>query len=332
MTRALPIEFTQHADAAETAQIARALTQVEATLYETKFEPLKARTFIPVDSSDDPGAEFTTYVMLTEVGVAKLVTSRGMDLPKVNVFRKEYHRQYHDLGASYDYSVKELRQAQFGSKNGRGPSFNLDMSLAKMARKAIDFGLDKVGAIGSATSATISGLSTGIGADVGMLGLLNQTNASSYTPATGAGGSTNWDLKTPDEILADLNGFYTSIVVATREAFEPDVFLLPVEEHRKISTTRMGDGSDKTILQLFKEQNPGVEVERWLHCKGAGTNGVERAVAFKSDDMVLSFKISVPFEQMPVEYRNRIFKTDCMARTAGVVVRYPIAIAYMDGI
>lgn len=331
MTR-LPVEYTQHADAAESVHIARALTQIEATLYETKFEPLKARTFIPVDGSDDPGAEFTSYSMLTDVGVAKLVTSRGMDLPKVNVFRREYHRQYHDLGASYDYSVKELRGAQFASRNGRGPVLNIDTALAKAARLAIDFGIDKVGAIGSATSANISGLSVGIGADVGMLGLLNQTNASSYTPATGVSGSTAWSQKTPDEILKDLNGLYTSIVTATREVFEPDVFLIPVEQHRLISSTRMGDGSDKSIKQLFLEQNPGVRVERWLNCKAAGTAGADRCVAFKSDEMVLAFKISVSFEQMPVEYRNRVFKTDCMARTAGVVVRYPIAIAYMDSI
>lgn len=328
----LPIEYTQHADAAETTQIGRALTQIETTLYETKFEPTKSVLFIPIDGSDDPGAEFTTYVMMTDVGVAKLVTSRGMDLPKVNVFRKEYHRQYHDLGASYDYSVKELRQATFGSKNGRGPAFSLDTSLAKAARRAIDFGLDKIGAIGSTTSANIAGLSVGIGADVGMLGLLNQTNASSYTPATGASGSTAWAQKTPDEILADLNGLYTSIVTGSREAFEPDAFLMPVDLHRLISTRRMGDGSDVSILEMFQKQNPGVKVDRWLLCSGAGTNGASRVVAFKRSDEVLAWKISVRFEQMPVEYRNRVFKTDCMARTAGIVLRYPVAMAYMDAV
>ncbi len=332
MTRNLPVEYAQHADAAEAVHIQRALTAVENKLYETKFEPLKARTFIPTDTSDAPGAEWTSYVMLTGVGVAKLVTSRGQDLPKVNVFRREFQRKYYPIGAQYDYTVDELRNAEFASKNGSGPLFNLDTSLATACKRAIETGIDKIGAIGSATSSTISGLSTGIGADVGMLGLLNQTSASSYTPVAGSQGSTAWSLKTPDEMLADLNGLLTSIIVSTREAFAANVVLLPVTQWRLANTKRMGDGSDRSVLELFKAQNPGVEVERWNYCAGAGTLGVDRAVAFQSDEMVLAFKISIDFEQMPVEYRNRTFKTDCLAKTAGVVLRYPIAMAYMDGI
>lgn len=330
--RALPVEYAQHADAAEAVHIQRALTAVENKVYETKFEPLKARMFIPTDTGDAPGAEWTSYVLLTGVGVAKLVSSRGQDLPKVNVFRREFQRRYYDLGAQYDYTVGELRASEFASRNGQGPVFNLDTSLATAAKRAIEFGLDKIGAIGSATSATIQGLSLGVGVDVGMLGLLNQPNASSYTPAQGAQLSTAWSTKTPDEMLADLNGLLTSIISSTREAFAADVVLLPVTQHRLAASKRMGDGSDKSVLQLFIEQNPGVRVERWNFCAGAGAAGTDRAVAFQSTEDVLAFKISVPFEQMPVEYRNRTFKTDCLARTAGVVVRYPLAIAYMDGI
>lgn len=328
----LPIEYSSRADAAESAHISRALTQVESTVYETMFEPTKARMFIPVDSSDAPGAEWTSYVMLTAVGVAKLVTSRGMDLPKVNLFRKEWNRKYWNIGAQYDYTLDELRNAEFAGQNGKGPVLNLDMTLAKAAKRAIEFGLDKVGALGSATSSTISGLSTGIGVDVGMIGLLNQPNAGSYTPATGAQNSTAWSAKTPDEILADLNGVVTSMEVSTRQTFTPRIILLPVTQYRLAVSKRMGDGSDASVLDLFKKMNPGVQVESWNYCAGAGTAGVDRAVAFINDEQYIAFKISIDFEQCPVEYRNRDFKTDCLGRTAGVVARYPVTILYMDGI
>ncbi len=331
MPRNLPAAYRDHADAAESVHIQRALTAVENKVYETKFEPLKARMLIPVDNSDSPGAEWTSYVMLTGVGVAKLVTSRGQDLPKVNVFRREFQRRYYDLGAQYDYTVGELRSAEFARSNG-GAMFNLDTSLAAAAKRAIEFGHDRVGAIGSATSASIQGLSLGIGADVGMLGLLNQTQASSYTPAVGSQGSTAWATKTPDEILADLNGLLTSVITSTREAYEIDTIILPVTQHRLASSRRMGDGSDASVLELFMKQNPGLRIERWNLCAGAGAGGVDRAVAFQSSEDVLALKISVDFEQMPVEYRNRVFKTDCLGRTAGVILRRPIALVYMDGI
>jgi hypothetical protein len=42
--------------------------------------------------------------------------------------------------------------------------------------------------------------------------------------------------------------------------------------------------------------------------------------------------MSQRFRQMPPEYRNREFKTDCLARTAGVFSPYPLSIVYGDGI
>lgn len=328
----LPANALEHMDANEAAHITRALTAVETTIRETLFEPMKSELFIPVDTSDSPGADYTSYVMLTGVGIAKLVTSRGQDLPRVTAFRKEFQRKYWPIGCSYDFTIDELRAAEFANRNGIGPVFNLDTTLAKTAKQTIARGLDKVGALGSATSSTISGLSVGIGGDVGMLGILNQPNASAFTPATGGSGSSAWAQKTPDEILADMNGQVTAMIVSTREAFSPTRFLLPTTQYRKALTTRMGDGSDRSILELFKSQNPGVLVEPWLLCAGAGTAGADRGVAFQSDEMVLGFKISVSFEQLPAEFRNRLFKIDCMAKTAGVVCRYPIAVSYMDGI
>lgn len=334
MSRALPSAYTEHVDAAESAHVNRALTQVEQTVYATEFPPLESRKYIPVDMSDDPGAEWTSYVLLTRVGMAKLVTSRGQDLPKVTLFRKEYQRRYFNLGAQYDYTVDELRNAKFAAGRGGafGPPLNLDAEQALACREAIERAHDKVGALGSATSSTIPGLSVGIGMDVGVLGLLNQTNAGSYTPATGAAGSTAWSLKTPDEKLADLVGLFASMEASTYKTFVPDTILLPVTQFRNAAGRRMGDGSDASVINVFNKMFPQVTVDSWNYCTGAGAAGVDRAVAFINDPRRVKLKISIDFEQSPVEYRNRMFKTDCIGRTAGVVSQYPVSIMYMDGI
>lgn len=339
MSRRLPAAYldelqrTDHADAAESANIQRALTQVEQVVYTTEFPPLQSRQYIPVDMSDDPGAEWTSYVMLTRVGMAKLVTSRGQDLPKATIYRKEWNRRYYNLGAQYDYTVDELRNAKFAaSRNNMGPPLNLDTEQALAAREAIERAHDKIGAIGSATSATIPGLSTGVGIDVGMLGLLNQPNASIYTPAVGASGSTAWANKTPDEKLADIAGLYASMEVSTSKTFVPDTVLFPVSQFRNAASRRMGDGSDDSVISVARKMFPGVTFDSWNYCQGAGAGGVDRVVAFIRDPRRVKLKISVDFEQMPVEYRNRMFKTDCIGRTAGVISHYPVSIAYMDGI
>lgn len=333
MSRALPSAYTEHADAAESAHIARALTQVEQTVYTTEFPPLQSRQYVPVDMTDDPGAEWTSYVLLTRLGMAKLVTSRGMDLPKVGLFRKEFQRKYFNLGAQYDYTVDELRNAKFAAgRPGLGPPLNLDVEMALACREAIERAHDKVGGIGSATSSTIPGLSVGVGMDVGMLGLLNQPNAGTYTPATGAAGSTAWSLKTPDEKLADLVGLYAAMEASTYKTFVPDTILLPVTQFRNAAGRRAGDGSDASIIEIFKKQFPNVMIDSWNYCTGAGVAGADRAVGFIRDPRRIKLKISVDFEQMPVEYRNRMFKTDCIGRTAGVVCQYPATVLYMDAI
>lgn len=332
MPRKLPIAYTENADAAESAHVLGALTSVESTVYTTEFPPLESRKYIPVDMSDPPGAEYTSYVMMTRVGVAKLVTSRGQDLPKVNLYRKQYQRKFWNLGAQYDYTDDELKAAAFAAGRNMGPAVNIDVEMALACREAILRGHDKVAAIGSATSATIPGLSTGIGADVGMIGLLNQPNAGSYTPAVGAGGSALWSLKTPDEKLADLVNLYAAMESSTYKAFAPDTILLPVNAYRNAAGRRMGDGSDESVISVFKKMFPQVTVDSWNYCEAAGTNGLNRAVAFINDPRRVKLKIAIDFEQKPVEYRNRMFKTDCIGRTAGVVTQYPVSIMYMDGI
>jgi hypothetical protein len=326
----LPVEYASRADANESAFIQRALNQVETETYNTEFPPLEGMKHVPVDEKFDEGALSFEYRKYTRTGIAKLVTGRGKDLPTSGVFVQSYTRKFYDLGACYRYSLRDLTAAAFASRNGQ--PINIEMETASGARTAIERGLDAVCGIGSATSSTIPGLSQSIGADVGMLGLLNQTSASTYTVATGAGGSTAWSLKTPDEILADMHGICRSIITSTYKVFKATRLLLPIDQEDLIRSTRMGDGSDESILSLFMKQRPGVTVDSWQYCEGAGTGGSDRMVAFQAEPRVVRHVLSLRFKQLPPEYRNREFKTDCLARTAGVVSQYPIGICYADNI
>jgi hypothetical protein len=317
-------------DAAENLFVERALTYVETETYNTEFPPTEGLKYVPVDTATSPGAKFTSYKKYTRTGMAKLITERGQDVPNVKLFVDEYSHQFYRLGSAYEYTMDDLLAAQFAASTGNG--VNLDLEHAIAAREAIDRGLDKVAAIGSATSANIPGLADGIGADVGLLGLLNQTNASTYTPANGAAAAALWTQKTPDEMLADLTGFYAAQENATLKAFPMDTILLPITQYRRAATTRMGDGSDESVISLFKKMIPGVTVDSWQYCDGAGSNGLDRAVGFISNKRFVRLVISETFRQEPPQYRDLTFRTICSAKTAGVITPYPISITYMDGI
>lgn len=319
-------------DAGETLFVERALLFVETETYNTLFPPLEGLKYVPIDASAPEGAKGTAYKQYTRVGIAKLVTERGGDLPTSKLFVREFQHQFYRLGMSYEYTLDDLLAAQFSAQNG-GPELNIDMEQALGAREAINKGLDAVAGIGSATSATIPGLSQGIGPDVGLLGLLNQPNASTYSPANGGAGSALWSAKTPDEKVADIVGQYAAMEAGTYKIFVPDTFLLPITQFRTASATRMGDGSDETVISLIKTKMlPGIAIDSWQYCQGAGSAGTDRCVAFINNKRYVRHMISQMFRQMPPQYENLEFSVDCVAKTAGVFSPYPLSISYMDGI
>lgn len=327
-----PPNYAMRADVGEVAFVERALNFVEAELYNTEFPPLEGLKYVPIDNSAPPGAKTTSYKQYTRVGIARLVTERGLDAPTAKLFVREFFHQFYRLGASYEYTLDDLLGAQFAATNSSGPPLNVDLEQAMAAREAIARGLDVVSGIGSATSSTIPGLSVGVGSDVGLLGLLNLSNASTYTPATGGQGSTAWSLKTPDEKLADLTGMFAAMENSTYKIFTPTQFLLPITQYRVAAGTRMGDGSDESVISLFKKLYPGVEIDSWQYCAGAGTSGQDRAVAFVKDRRRVRHMISEMFRQMPPETEGTSFSTLCLAKTAGVVCPWPISVLFADGI
>jgi len=319
-------------DVGETVFVERALLWVETETYNFLFPPLQGLQYVPIDNSMPEGAKGTAYKQYTRTGIAKLVTERGGDLPTSKIFVKEFQHQAYRLGMSYEYTLDDLLAAQFSAQNG-GPALNIDMEQAQAAKEGIAKGLDAVAGVGSATSATIPGLSVGIGPDVGMLGLLNQPNASLYTPATGAQGSTQWLFKTPDEKVADIVGQFGAMEAGTYKVFVPDSFLLPISQYRGAASSRMGDGSDETVISLIKTKMlPGISIESWQYCQGAGSGGTDRCVAYINNKRYVKHMISQMFRQMPPQYEDLTFSVDCVAKTAGVFSPYPLSISYMDSI
>jgi hypothetical protein len=323
-------QLAQHFDAGDMHFVARALEIVETSTYDVLFPPLEGRKYVPVGPSVDPGAQSVTYRQYRRTGLAKLVTDDGQDLPNAGVSVQEFNRKLYQVGISYQYTNEELRAAALASRNGQ--SLSLDTERGAAARIAVDRAIDVILALGTATSTTIPGLSVGVGPDVGLVGLLNLASTSTYTPATGAAGSTSFSLKTPDEVIADLTGVVNSQISGTYKVHQPNKILLPIAQYQDIASRRMGDGSDSTILSFFKSIMPGVGIDSWQYCKAAGTAGVDRAVCFNTDPRYVRGTFAREFTQEPPQVSAMTTKIYCTAKLGGVVTPYPLSVTYMDGI
>lgn len=302
-----------HLDSGESIFFERQLEHVKAKSYDVAYPELKARSLIPVSSEAGPGAETIKYEQFDAVGMAKIIASYSDDLPRADIKGKEFVGVIRSLGASYGYNLQEVRAAKHAGKN-------LEQRKANAAKRAI---LQKENTIGF------------FGDDqFGLLGLVNHPNISTTTlPADGTGSSALWSTKTPDLIVRDMNKVVNYIVENTKMVEAPNTMLLPVEKYNYISGKRMGDGSDKTILQYFLETSPYIkEVAPVNELKAAGAGGLDRMIAYDKNPDKLTFEIPQDFEQLELEQRNLEYITPCHSRCAGVMIYYPLSVCYADGL
>jgi hypothetical protein len=304
-----------HLDAAENMTFERKLEFVKARVYEARYAQFKARTLIPVSFEADPATETIVYHEYDGVGVAKLLASYSDDLPRADVKAKEVRSPVKGIGSSYGYGLQEVRAS---AKSGA----NLEMRKAAMARRAIEQTINSIGLKGNAT--------------MGLIGLLNITNALSYTVPNGAGGVATWVAgagKTPTEILKDMHGIAKYVFEQTKGVESPDTMLLPASQYGYIATTRIDATSEVTILKYFLANDPYIKaVEPLFEAAGAGAASKDRMVVYRRDPEHLTLEIPQDFEQLAPEQDGLETVIACHARCGGVICPLPLSVAYGDGI
>ena len=299
-------------DANESVFFKRQLESVMARQFDVKFRPNKALSIFPVDSSDGPAATEITWRGFTRVGTAKMVSDYAHDFPRVDVYGFEDSVKPKDIGDSYGYSIQEIRRAAMAG-------MPLEARRATAARQAIDDKIDYIAWYGDTAT--------------NLKGFLDYPGISEYTTTSGTSGDTEWSVKTADEILKDMNGIVHYVVEATNGIELPDTMLLPLGQYNYINSKRLGDGSDKTILAYFMENNQYIKsVIPVVELDGAGSGGSDRMMVFVNDIDHLCIKLPLGFEVGEADKKGFEYQIPCVARTAGMVVFYPASIAYADSI
>lgn len=297
-------------DANESAFFKRELEHVKSASYDVKFRPNKALSIFPVDTSAGPAATEITWRQYTRVGLAKMVSDYAHDFPRVDIYGTEQSIKPKNVGASYGYSIEEIRRAQMAG-------LPLETRRATTARQAID---DKIDAI-AWTGDTATGLK----------GFINYAGISEYTVVSGTSGLKAWASKTSDEILKDMNGMTHYVVEATNGIEQPDTMLLPLAQYNLIKTKRLGDGSDETVMSYFMKTNQYIKRIEWLvELDGAGSTASDRAMVFVNDASHLTLELPAPFESFEADKKGLEYSIPCMARTAGMIVYFPASVAYAD--
>ena len=314
---------TRHFDSAEDASVffARELDYVKSQSYDVEYPELTALSLFPMSSEVDPGAETVTYYSYDKVGLAKIISNYATDLPRADVKGKPTTAIIKSLGASYGYSIQEMRASAMAGKS-------LDTRKAESARYQIDYLNNKIAWNGDE--------------ETGLRGVLSKdTDVPLYILANGAKGSTKWSEKTEDEILADINGMLKQMARTTKKVEKADTLGLPSEAYLELQGRRI-EGTDTTVLSYIQKNLKDIKnivscpeldpdsVDTNPYAKETDGQGV--MLLFKNDSRKLTLENPLPFMQYPVQTEGLEMVVPCEARTAGILIYYPMSLLIGVGV
>lgn len=304
-----------HLDSNETVFFGRQLESIEPIVYRWLQRELKYRDLVPVSNRDNPGANTITYRMFTQVGMVKVIANYADDLPRVDVYGKEYSASVKTIGGAFGYNTQEIRAAMLAN-------VDLDGERAASLRRA--------------TREKENDICWNGDANAGLLGILNNTNVPTQAVPTGAGGFL-WSQKTADEIIEDIRIGTSKVRTQSKGIHQANTMVLPIAQYDIIAGLPRSIHSDTTVLQfiLNNKEAYGLDMVTTLPVEliNAFVGGTkDGAIIYEKDPEVLELRIPMELLLHPVQPRNLEFVINGEARNAGVVIRRPLAMVFLTGI
>lgn len=181
--------------------------------------------------------------------------------------------------------------------------------------------------------------------NTGDTGLFNNATVAATNVLPGASGSTKWNQKSADEILADVNTGLTTTWAATGYAVIPSELRLPPAQFGYITTQKVSNAGNVSILKYVQENNLlttsngqklNIQPVKWLIGAGAGgtigtLNTVDRMVFYTNDKNRVRFPMTL-LQRTPIQYESIWHKTTYFCRLGVVEWVYPETGGYFDGI
>lgn len=305
-------------DATDLMFFKRQLELIKKTQYNEKNRMLQAAFLIPVDPDvRGEGIETITYRSYSKTGVAAFFGDYGGSIPRVDVYGEEQSVKPKRYGVAFGYSEFEIKKASRAS-------VQLKTMKANAAYRAMDEKTDKILWEGAPKR--------------GIQGFLDYPGIQEYAVPEGSGSGTaaenkEWANKTSSEIYEDMRSMIKIPKINTNEIEVPDTLLLPTEQFELIKDIQFSTGSDLTIMEYFKRNNPGVEVISVSYLAGKGDGGTDRMMAYVRDAEHITQEMPVPTKQEPAFQEDEFnWRITLWAEHAGVILYYPSSAIFGDGI
>ena len=177
---------------------------------------------------------------------------------------------------------------------------------------------------------------------VSSTGLCNNVNVlrASADPHTSGGTDTQWEHKTADEILNDINEAISSLWKANDCSSDalPNHILIPVKQFGMLVTRKVSDDSERSILTYVLENNIATQqggemiISPCKWCSGIGSSSSDRLVCYCNRVDRICFNLTQPLRRMETEDAEMRIKIPYIAQFSEVRFLYPSTVRYLDGI
>jgi len=302
------------ADANESTFQSKQLTYVDPTQREVLYPDLVfSNGTFPISSRAGAGAVSIAYHVYDKQGLAKARATYAKDAPKINVTGKEVLAKIYPIEGSMDYNITELNASQMT---------NIDLIGRK--RRALESSflreLDRLVASGDT--------------DLNIYGMTNHPNMTEYTIPNGAGGDSEWATKTPQEIIADVNGMIRAMTTASKGIHKPNMILLPSDQYELIAGLQIAPETATTVLELLEKRyaSRGIEFVQSPRLVDAGDGNDDMIIALQADPENFEIEVSQDFATFPINQTGPLFEQNAHMRTPGLMVYRPLAFVRGEGI
>lgn len=295
---------------------------IERQVVEVLYPDIQYPAIIPVDTSANEWAKSVTYFSTNKVGQAGWFHHYAKDIHVADAERQKFEIGIEMADIGYRWTLEEIGVAMMI------PGQNLSADRAAAARRAYEEFVDRVALQGD-TEKNFSGI-------INFPGISASVAAVHVGPPTG----TSWTIKTADEILTDVNDALTGMYVDSLTVELADTVLLPIRALSLIATKRLNDLSSMTVLQFLQQNNVySFTTGRPLTIRGlrgletVGAGGTGRMIAYRRDPQVIKMHIPMTHRFLPVwQTGPLVFDVPGIFRLAGLEIRRPSAVRYVDGI
>lgn len=321
--------IVQVSDAQRLAFVQGQAFKVNQRVYETKFPDWDFSRLAFVDTS---GPEWSPGILTytSDIsGKAKWQSGYAKDVPLADVSQDMQTRTFHLAAIGYQYNIEEVNAAiQIGG------------SLADRRARAARLVYTKF-----MYDLTLKG-----DTEKGLGGLINYSGVpTSIAAADGTGSATYWvnssgvGLKTPAQIVRDINVALQGIFLDTNTVEMADTILLPVEAYNYIAATPYSATTMETILSFVQRTNIytlttgrplAIRAVRELGTAAVGdAAGKGRMAAYKNDQDYVKLHLPMPHRFLPVWQDGPMnWEVPGIFRTGGLELLTTAAFRYIDGI